>query len=344
MTVRQTMFLFLSSLVMTIGVCVHSGVAGTDQVKGTLEKLDLETGTITLVFGSGKNAQKETFSLSSPKIPVIAKTGKKTPLKELKPGLTVTLQLSAVGDVEAIVAKAPVRFGIFVSYNPEQQTLLVTGRNGKEQQLQVSKDTEVTINRKESDLSQLRYRHRMMMVMSLDGKEVLSLVARLSREPRDPRGTIIDVDANNGKLTLLESNNGKHRIHYYPIRENFILVFDSEQVKGAKLNDLPVITELKHLHRGLPTWIRLSKDKQVEAIVASHSSIPAKIESVDAKKRTASVKYANGESETFTLIEDADVRIDNRKTTLDRVRPGMTGSLHLSYRPGILVGMKCISP
>lgn len=348
--------IYVTAAVALLGISVSE--CSAQLVKGVVKELDVDVGTITIFVGgkgadakigkgkifSGVNldAKPQVLNLKAPNIPVLSANGRKATLTDLKPGVPVTLQVSADEDVEAIVAGATARTGTLIALDRDKKRVqLDGGKKGEDGTWPFAEDVAVTVYGHKKSLGELHAGQHVLLVMSLDQKSAVSIIAGLKRTADDPHGTLVAIDPVRHTITLLVGKDGNFRFVTWPVATDFHFVFNEVERPGLKLTDLPLARTLADLPRAAPMWLRLGPDqKSAESLVVEPPPVPAVIDAIDTTKRTLVARLSDGKPETFLIEQDADIRIGGKRIDLQSLNVGMSAQLTLSFEPGRLIGVR----
>lgn len=310
------------------------------QARGNLKSIDIEKGVVTL-HPLTKGANKDVaFSLAGKDIVITTDAGQNAKLSELKPGVFVTLGLSAVDDVVAIQAKAPRQYGFVKAIDPVKRTITIQGnKKNPDPILSVGKDAKIYLNEDQLKLEEMFPGVFVRLVLSLDNSNCQLLQGSLRWNGTGPKGVILSADPNKHTIQLLMGTHEKFKVATYPVAEKFYLTFNN-RLQKIKLSDLPSVKNFNELPRALPVWMQLDKEsKKVEIIMAKSATIPGLVKKVDPGKRVLTVKTSFGE-ETLPIAKDAEIYLKSKQATIANITPGMSLDLHLGLNAAEIVGIR----
>jgi RNA polymerase sigma factor (sigma-70 family) len=303
----------------------------TSEVNAVLQAVDAARHTLTVNSAKGsKQGGQESFDVASQvKVYLDSGTGGKLgftegTLTDLRPGLALTLKLSADRKVIAVWAEAPTLSGTVKAVDAARRTVTVTALAGKKGEgervvtFQVPEDAHVTIYdgkggkgkfQEARTLADMPIGALVTARLSVDEKSAGSL------EVRGPevRGVVKAVDADKHTLTVVSGKDSE---------QTFTIPPDLAIVRGdGKKGQAPVI-KLADVPAGAQVSVQLAPDQMtVLSLVVEGASLGGTVKEVNAAERkiTLTVFVSKGEpaeERTFAVAADAAVRIHGKESKL----------------------------
>ena len=211
--------LLLAAALLNAGVS-FAQVPGKDVFSGTVKKIDIDVGTITLQpIGKGKD--DITLNLFKRDLDVTANVGPKLRLDDVAAGQAVTVKLRDQLDVEAITIRLPVVAAVVLAVDAENRTLSIPGgANEATRKVAIDPPAKINVGGRLLTLEEVTPGKLLYLTTSLDGKTVLAIdkvpvfpTSALLVKGRSGlqvgsrvSGLIVEVDAANQNLLIRPPN------------------------------------------------------------------------------------------------------------------------------------------
>lgn len=285
-------------------------------ISGILQKIDVQTGAITIqpIKTGGKELQS--FSLLDPKMEVTLEPGK-AKLSDLVKGNVVHLTLLGDHEVEAIRAEVPVIRGALTEVQVANKTVSVLADDLTKAAVVVDGQTKIKHLGKEVAISDLKVNQWVEITTTLNGKSALAIDAQAagSTNGRVPSGklygSIVALDTKEGNL-IFRYSKGKERLLSFGVPKN---VTTWLVVQKKFLEDLE--GPLSLASRSAIVYLASDRE-QVVRILVEPTLVRCQVKQIDASARTLVVEQ-NGETKTWRLPDDLLVMNGKRKVRLSDV-------------------------
>lgn len=314
------------------------------EVEGKVKALDLEQGVITLLLGDEDDAPliEQKYSLHGKDIRVSTQFGERPELTLVKPGLGVILGLSADDDVVGISIMSPRQRGKIKAIEPGRQLLAISAiEPAAEQKLTLAKSVKVRMDKEELSVKDLCTGISATFVLSLDRTTVHQILVSMRPEPSALHGALVKVDAKSHSIQLVCGSSGRYSLRTFPLANDFRFFFNRKLYKPA-LNDLSQAINLETLPRALPVWLIMDEKRQtVFAIGASSPVITGVVQGVEASSGVITVATSMG-AEKFTVLNGAEIILDDRRLKLAEVNTGTAVELLLGINRTEVVAIRSV--
>ncbi len=322
-------------LLLAICLClvvVHA-VAAQD-IKGTIQKLDLETGVLVIrPFPADK--EKE-LSLASREVPVSNGLGQPAKLLDLRVGLRGTFKIDGEY-VTAISLDGPARWGYLRKVDPATRTIWLEDPI-RTHTVVLGEKTRVLVNGAERPLGQAPIGQPAQAVFSPDGTTILQLTVGRGATVQDPYRkflrvdtTLLEVDFTRRTLSLLQKPGGEPlRIERMQVAPDVAvrLEYQSRPLGEGTLAELT----------GGPVQVRLIIDADTRVVEALEVEAPTysrhRLVSVDAEARTLTIADSSQERRVLAFDPAMQVLFTSRKAT-----PGGLADLKLGKAATMILSL-----
>ena len=186
----------------------------------------------------------------------------------------------------------------------------VTVKDGsKEKKFYLDKDVEVKLDGKKSSISKLEKAledANYDVTLTLDAEEYVLEIEAVLNDNNPTEGTVEDVDDDEIVIKVGSKE------YTYPLAKDVEIEYDGKTVKFSKF-------EKDYEESNYYVSLELNKDGEVEEILieSMEDEYNGTLTSIGTKK----IKFeAGGEEYEYPLAEDVDVKIDGKKSTLEKLR------------------------
>ena len=316
-------------------VLLFSTSVGSAQIypRGTISKLDLDNGVITLNVGREATPRLESYSLANKNITVTTNVKIAYEMKRVAPGMDVKLTLSPFDDVVAIMIMCPrIQYWIKgVDTRKNTITVQTRGEGQTPKTLPVHKDARIRIHSKEVPLDGLYSGLYTVLLLSPDKSQVYAITNEFWRTGGDPHGILIKTDPVKRTITLLTNKKGTYQLVQYGVPDEVKLVFRNERMP-LDFADFPVAHNFAELEYTTPVWLRLADDqKNILSINANPLSLEGEVIAVDKDQDTITLRNRKNHEISFACSEETQFILNKRTVKSIDVRKGMVIEVRLSF-------------
>lgn len=186
----------------------------------------------------------------------------------------------------------------------------VTVKDGsKEKKFYLDRDVEVKLNDKKSTISKLEKaleEANYDVTLTMDEEEYVLKIEAVLNDNNPTEGTVVEVDDDE---IVIKAGSKKYT---YPLAKDLEIEYDGKTVKFSKF-------ERDYDESNYYVSLKLNKDGEVKEILieSMEDEFNGTLTSISTKK----IRFESGGDEhEYDLAEDVDVKIDGKKSTLEKLR------------------------